>query len=137
MQVGLDLPKVLEKLEIGVLGDVFGDRTVLEEVVGQAEDHALVAVYNLSEPLGVAESAVDQRSLDRLVRMFGHTHVFSHGKDDEAVDADLSVEFAAGKPNVELHLLDSDHGLTDVMDEMWRETARFYAGLETVTDTKA
>jgi len=60
-----------------------------------------------------------------------------HGKGDEAVDAELSKEFAAGKPNVELHLLDSDHGLTDVMDEMWAVTARFCEGLETVSGGKA
>ena len=78
----------------------------------------------------------DAQQYDPFPEVKQPTLIF-HGKADEAVGAELSEQFAAGKSNVELHLLDSDHALTDVMDEMWRETARFYAGIETVTDTKA
>jgi hypothetical protein len=48
-----------------------------------------------------------------------------HGTRDAVVPAEYSREFAAARPNVILHLLDSDHELTDVMDAMWRETERF------------
>ena len=79
---------------------------------------------------------LDAQQYDPFPAVEQPTLIF-HGRGDEAVDARLSEQFAAGKSNVELHLLDSDHGLTDVMDEMWAETARFYEGLETVTGRKA
>lgn len=60
-----------------------------------------------------------------------------HGKRDEQVDPRQSVEFAVGKPNVRLELLDSDHGLIDRLDEMWDGTAKFYQGLETVPGPRA
>ena len=39
-----------------------------------------------------------------------------HGRQDEVVDPAGSVAFAETRPNVELELLDSDHGLGDVID---------------------
>jgi pimeloyl-ACP methyl ester carboxylesterase len=49
-----------------------------------------------------------------------------HGTRDLEVRAELSVQFATGKPNVQLQLVDSDHGLGDVLEEMWQGAARFY-----------
>ena len=60
-----------------------------------------------------------------------------HGKRDEVVDPALSVEFAIGKPNVQVELLDSEHGLTDRLDEMWAGTAKFYQRPETVPGLRA
>ena len=42
-----------------------------------------------------------------------------HGARDETVDPRYSKEFAADRPNIDLHLLDSDHQLLDVLDEIW------------------
>jgi uncharacterized protein len=42
-----------------------------------------------------------------------------HGTKDEVVPAFLSQSFAATHPNAELHLMDSGHELTDVLDPMW------------------
>lgn len=39
-----------------------------------------------------------------------------HGKNDESVEHRGSIEFAADRPNIELELLDSDHGLGDSVD---------------------
>ena len=55
-----------------------------------------------------------------------------HGKRDEDVDPELSVQFATGKPNVQLELLDSDHRLTDVLDSLWRRVVDFYLQRETM-----
>jgi pimeloyl-ACP methyl ester carboxylesterase len=44
-----------------------------------------------------------------------------HGKRDDVVPPEHSVQFAWGRPNVQLELLDSDHALTDVLDTMWTE----------------
>ena len=56
-----------------------------------------------------------------------------HGKRDDDVPADLSVKFAWGKPNVQLELVDSDHSLGDVLEEIWRGAADFYQQAETVS----
>lgn len=48
-----------------------------------------------------------------------------HGGKDEVVPVELSHRFGAGRTNVELHVLDSDHELTDVMDTLWETTWAF------------
>lgn len=60
-----------------------------------------------------------------------------HGKRDDQVPAELSVQFAWGKPNVRLELLDSDHGLTDQLDLLWNQTAGFYREVETALGRRA
>ena len=41
-----------------------------------------------------------------------------HGTDDEVVDPQGSVDYAARRPNVTLHLLPADHGLGEVVTTM-------------------
>ena len=48
-----------------------------------------------------------------------------HGKNDETVPHEYSVQFAAGRQNARLELVDSGHELTDVLDLMWTEIRRF------------
>ena len=48
-----------------------------------------------------------------------------HGVHDTVVPADLSREFARRHSNVKLRLVESGHELTDVMDQLWTETAAF------------
>ncbi len=47
-----------------------------------------------------------------------------HGMKDDVVPASVSENFAARHPNVELHLMNSGHELTDVLEEMWAEVWR-------------
>ena len=42
-----------------------------------------------------------------------------HGRQDEVVPAQFSIDFAERAPAVELHVLESDHQLLDVLDFMW------------------
>lgn len=49
-----------------------------------------------------------------------------HGRQDESVDFDQSVRFAADRPNVDLRLVDSDHQLTDQVDTIWLDTLHFF-----------
>lgn len=42
-----------------------------------------------------------------------------HGTRDDVVPASVSQQFAAAHPNAELHLLESGHELTDVLEPMW------------------
>jgi len=48
-----------------------------------------------------------------------------HGKNDASVPADYSVTFAEKHPNAKLHLMQSDHELLNVLDDMWMETRAF------------
>jgi hypothetical protein len=52
-----------------------------------------------------------------------------HGKGDTVVPAAISRGFAARHSNVTLRLFDSGHELTDVLEDLWDETARFLAYL--------
>ncbi|HYL36229.1 MAG TPA: YqiA/YcfP family alpha/beta fold hydrolase [Bryobacteraceae bacterium] len=51
-----------------------------------------------------------------------------HGRNDAAVPPDYSVTFARKHPGTVLHLLDSDHELLNVLDDMWMETETFLFG---------
>jgi len=48
-----------------------------------------------------------------------------HRRGDTVVPAAFSKAFAEGHPNVTLRLVDSGHELTDVLPELWSETAAF------------
>jgi len=53
-----------------------------------------------------------------------------HGIKDDVVPVEYSQEFAAAHPhNVKLHLLDSGHELTDVLEIIWNETEPFLLNL--------
>jgi len=51
-----------------------------------------------------------------------------HGKKDTVVPADLSIQFAGGRPLVQLYLMESGHELLNVLDDMWMETEQFLFG---------
>jgi len=48
-----------------------------------------------------------------------------HAKNDAVVPADLSAQFASRTPQAQLHLMESDHELLNVLDDMWMETEKF------------
>ena len=47
------------------------------------------------------------------------------GRQDTIVLPEYAVTFAATHPNADLRLMDSDHDLVNVLDEMWRGTEKF------------
>jgi uncharacterized protein len=47
------------------------------------------------------------------------------GRNDTVVPPQFAETFAAQHANASLQLLDSDHDLVNVLDEMWRETEKF------------
>jgi pimeloyl-ACP methyl ester carboxylesterase len=47
------------------------------------------------------------------------------GRHDESVSPEMVEQWAQGRPNVELHMVDDDHQLTASMDEIWRESSKF------------
>lgn len=48
-----------------------------------------------------------------------------HGSRDEMVPVELSENFAAAHANAQLKILPSGHELTDVLELLWTETAKF------------
>lgn len=48
-----------------------------------------------------------------------------HGRRDDVVPVEQSIAYAASRPNVELHVVDSGHELTDVLDLMWERIRDF------------
>jgi pimeloyl-ACP methyl ester carboxylesterase len=79
--------------------------------------------YKENRPLGYqfVEDAVQYEDEPK----FGQPTLVLHGTEDTVVPADASREFAQNHPNVTLRLVRSGHELTDVLDELWAETARF------------
>ncbi len=51
-----------------------------------------------------------------------------HGQNDTVVPPEYSVEFAQRHPQTRLRLMNSDHELLNVLDEMWMETEAFLFG---------
>jgi hypothetical protein len=52
-----------------------------------------------------------------------------HGRRDDAVPLAVSERFARGRGNVALCVLDSDHELGDVLDQVWLRTESFFEQL--------
>jgi hypothetical protein len=50
------------------------------------------------------------------------------GRNDTVVPPEYAVRFAERHPNARLRLLNSDHELGNVLDEMWMETEEFLFG---------
>ena len=95
-------------------------RTGSREVYHYGERRMLPIGYSLYE---------DGLQYEEFPEVTSRTLVF-HGRYDDVVDPELSVQFAWGKPNVELELVDSDHQLLDVLDAIWERVVPFYQNLE-------
>ena len=59
---------------------------------------------------------------------FSQPVLIFHGKHDTVVPPDYSVTFSQGHPQTTLHLMNSDHQLLNVLDDMWMETEKFLFG---------
>jgi pimeloyl-ACP methyl ester carboxylesterase len=79
--------------------------------------------YNREVPLGYqlledSRNYEDEPELTQLALVL-------HGSRDPVVPASISTGYAASHPNVILRLFDSGHELTDVLEDLWAETAHF------------
>lgn len=85
------------------------------EVFHYGVGRAVPLGYQLIEDAGQYE---DYPDVSQPVLIF-------HGKNDGAVPVEYSEEFAKRHPRAKLHLLNSDHELLNVLDDMWMETSAF------------
>lgn len=67
----------------------------------------------------------DLRGYDSYAVEPGVPTMIFHGREDESVPYEQSVRFAAGRPEVDLRLLDTDHGLTGRLEEIAEDVADF------------
>jgi len=56
---------------------------------------------------------------------FGQRALIFHGRKDTVVPPDYSVSFAERHSNAELRLVESDHELVNVLDDLWMESEKF------------
>ena len=56
---------------------------------------------------------------------FHQPALVAHGVRDDVVPLAASESFARSHPNVQLRVVNSGHELTDVLDQLWNETAFF------------
>lgn len=81
--------------------------------------------YGVKEERGLGYQIVEDAQKYEDEPAFRQPALVLHGRKDDVVPAELSKAFAEGHPNVTLRLLDSGHELTDVLEELWAETATF------------
>jgi len=67
----------------------------------------------------------DLRQYNSEVLDYPQPTLLIHGKQDESVDYQGSVAFAATRPNIDLHLLDADHTLLEVLPDIWTHIRKF------------
>ena len=79
--------------------------------------------YKTERPLGYGfvEDSVKYQNQPE----FSQPALVLHGIRDSVVPAAVSRKYAARHPNIILRLLESGHELTDVLEELWAETAMF------------
>ena len=104
-----------ERLEPQVLQDWQSSGSM--EVMHYQFDRMLPLNWSLVE---------DARHYPAYPEVSAPTLIF-HGTNDETVDYHCSEKFAADKPNVELKLLNSDHGLGDVTPLIIEQSLQFLA----------
>jgi pimeloyl-ACP methyl ester carboxylesterase len=81
--------------------------------------------YGFKEERGLGYQIVEDALQFEDEPAFTQPALVLHGLKDNVVPAEVSKAFAEGHPNVKLRLVDSGHELTDVLPELWSETAAF------------
>lgn len=93
-------------------------RTGVLEVFHYSEGRTMKLGYQLIE---------DGHNWEAYPNVTQPTLIF-HGKSDAVVLPDYSITFSQRHPGTTLRLLNSDHQLLNVLDDMWMETEAFLFG---------
>ena len=81
--------------------------------------------YGFKEERGLGYQIVQDALQYEDEPAFPQPALVLHGRRDEVVPVALSKAFAEGHPNVKLKVVESGHELTDVLEQLWLETAAF------------
>jgi pimeloyl-ACP methyl ester carboxylesterase len=81
--------------------------------------------YGYKEERGLGYQIVEDASGYEDEPAFVQPALVLHGRRDEVVPVEASKVFAQGHPNVTLRVVESGHELTDVLEQLWSETASF------------
>jgi pimeloyl-ACP methyl ester carboxylesterase len=81
--------------------------------------------YGFKEERGLGYQIVDDAVQYEDEPAFRQPALILHGRRDDVVPVEVSKVFAEGHPNARLRVVESGHELTDVLDELWTETAGF------------
>jgi uncharacterized protein len=81
--------------------------------------------YGFKEERGLGYQIVEDALQYEDEPAFPQPALVLHGRLDEVVPVAVSKAFAEGHPNVTLKVVESGHELTDVLEQLWRETAAF------------
>lgn len=85
--------------------------------------------YAFNEPRHVGfELYEDAARYDAFTLELSMPILLFQGTRDASVDPAMVTQWAAGRPNVDLRLLDDDHQLTASIETIWRESERFLLG---------
>ena len=131
----------LEKLVLLAPAFSFASRwpeTLGEEAMDRWKQTNTLRVFHYSEgretDLGyqLIEDALQYEAYPELDQP---TLIFQ-GRNDTMVPPVYAQTFAARRPNASLRLVESDHDLVNVLDEMWKETEQFLFGrkLDAIVD---
>jgi uncharacterized protein len=106
----------------------WSQRYSAEELAGWKQNGtALVFHYGFQRELPVGYQLMEDSALYEDEPEFAQPALILHGQEDAVVPVGISAGYAARHANVTLRVVDSDHALTDVLEDLWEETARFLA----------
>jgi hypothetical protein len=81
--------------------------------------------YGFKEERGLGYGIVEDALQYEDEPAFLQPALVLHGRKDDVVPVAVSKAFAEGHPNVTLKVVESGHELSDVLEQLWGETAAF------------
>jgi pimeloyl-ACP methyl ester carboxylesterase len=84
--------------------------------------------YSEGRPVELGYQLIEDAQQYEAYPDFGQPTLIFQGRNDKVVPPEYAETFAARHANARLRMLDSDHDLVNVLDEMWRETEKFLFG---------
>ncbi len=81
--------------------------------------------YSVGRPVPLGYQLIDDAAQYEDYPNVTQPVLIFHGRNDTVVPPEYSVTFAEQHPKTNLHLLNSDHELVNVLDDMWLETSVF------------
>lgn len=81
--------------------------------------------YNASRRVGF-QLYEDTAQYDALTLVLPQPILVFQGRHDTAVDPEMVRQWAAGRANVDLHMMEDDHLLGASVGQIWQESERFF-----------